>query len=133
MSRAPLSVLLLICLAAMPAIIQAATGGTPYLELKPAFVVNVGESGIRVSFAKVDVTLRLQDEVDKERVMRHQPGLRDILVSALTGQPLVNVESGDDREALRVEALENLQAYLEQEEGATLVSDLLFTSFVVQR
>ena len=138
MTRFTAALLLLATLAgALPAAAQESgddkAAGNPYLELNPAFTVNVGKPSLRVSFAKVNVTLRLESESDKERVSHHQPGIRDIVVSLLSNQPLEKVESGKGREALRAEILAKIQAYLEQEEGAALVSDLLFTSFVVQR
>jgi flagellar FliL protein len=138
MTRFNLAMLLSIVVAGICSTAVAEPGsdgatGNPYLELNPAFTVNVGEPGARVSFAKVDITLRLQGENDKERVSHHRPGIRDIVVSLLSNQPLDKVENGEGREALRAEALKSIQAYFEREEGKALVSDLLFTSFVVQR
>ena len=136
---APIALALLLALTlagASPNLMAAAESEGPtttYLELKPAFTINVGAPGVRLSYAKVDITLRLHDGISEERVLHHQPGIRDSLVSLLSNQPLDKVENGPTRELLRISALENIQAYLEQEEGDPLVSDLLFTSFIVQR
>lgn len=107
--------------------------GTTYLQLNPAFTTNVGKPGTRVSFAKVDVSLRLVGPAEKERAQHHQPAIRDILVSAFSNQPLPSVETSQGLETLRTETLQKLQGFLEAEEGQPLVTDLLFTSLVVQR
>ncbi len=41
--------------------------------------------------------------------------------------------SGSGREAVRAEALEDLNEILEAEEGEAYLKDLLFTNFIVQR
>lgn len=104
-----------------------------YLDLGPAFTVNVGEAGNQLSYAKVELTLRLEGKPNLERADHHRPALRDILVALLSNQPLEKVQDSDGREAVRLTALEQIQAFLEQEEGEQLVTDLLFTTFVVQR
>ena len=106
---------------------------SPYLDLKPAFTLNVGTANARVSFAKVDITLRVMPEADKSRIRHHQPALRNIVVDILSNQPLEVVENSVNRDTLRTRALEEIQAFLEKEEGKPLVTDLLFTSFIVQR
>lgn len=118
---------------AQVAVGESASESNPYLELNPAFTVNVGEPSSRVSFAKVDITLRLSGVTGRERLQHHQPALRDIVVSLLSNKPLEKVETSDGREILRAQALEKVQSFLQQEEGEVLVNDLLFTSFVVQR
>lgn len=106
---------------------------TAYLDLGPAFTVNVGKPGAQLSYAKVELTLRLGGQPSLERAQHHQPALRDIMVSLLSNQPLEQVQDSDGREAIRAKALEQVKAFLEQEEGEALVTDLLFTTFVVQR
>lgn len=128
--------LVLLVFAGLPVLAMAAVSektGPIYLELSPAFTVNVGEPSSRVSFAKVDVSLRLKNEDGKNRSMHHRPAIRDLIISSLSNRPLPQVEASDQRESLRTEMLERIQAFLQQEEGETLVTDLLFTSFVLQR
>ncbi|QCF28004.1 hypothetical protein soil367_16415 [Hydrocarboniclastica marina] len=107
--------------------------GPAYLDLGPAFTVNVGEAGNQLSYAKVELTLRIEGKPNLERADHHRPALRDILVTLLSNQPLEKVQDSDGREAVRLTALEQIQAFLEQEEGEQLVTDVLFTTFVVQR
>lgn len=128
--------LALLVIASLPAVamgVASETAGPTYLQLNPAFTVNVGEPSTRVSFAKVDVSLRLESQDGKDRVMHHRPGIRDIIVSSLSNQPLAEVEASDRREFLRAALLERIQAFMQQEEGEALITDLLFTSFVLQR
>lgn len=119
--------------ASFPGAAAPPAAGPSYIDLNPPFTVNVGEPSTQVSFAKVDVSLRMDDPIRQDRVMHHQPGIRDILVSSLSNQPLSRVQSSEGRETLRTETLEKVQEFLLQEEGEALVLDLLFTSFIVQR
>lgn len=105
-----------------------------YTNMQPAFVVNIGTSQTaRLSFAKVEVALRIDTATEAPRVEKHMPALRHALVMLLSKQSPDQLGGPDGQENARLEALQAVQALLTAEEGAPLVSDLLFTSFVVQR
>ncbi|MFE8071184.1 flagellar basal body-associated FliL family protein [Marinobacteraceae bacterium S3BR75-40.1] len=107
--------------------------GTQYVELKPAFVVNVGEPGARLRYAKVSVTLRVEGKEAADKVDTHRPWIRNELVFLLSGQSIDQVTSSQGQQGLQQEALQRINAVLEAEAGEALVTDVLFTEFVVQR
>ncbi|MDX1589866.1 MAG: flagellar basal body-associated FliL family protein [Oleiphilaceae bacterium] len=108
--------------------------GSSYMDMTPAFVVNVQpEQREHISFLKAEVTLRLEDATQEETVEKHLPWLRHELVTLFSRQKLNEVQSASGQEKLRQEGLERLNQRLEQEAGEAMLKDLLFTTFVLQR
>nr|WP_256930799.1 flagellar basal body-associated FliL family protein [Pseudomonas sp. ABC1] len=126
--------LLLIALLSAPAIAAEQAAEVPktiYFSLFPALVGNYG-SGERLRFYKADVSLRVTDAAAEERVKHHEPLIRNQLVLLFSQQTEESMQSVEAKEALRLEALRQVQSVLAQEEGRPLVSDLLFNNLIVQ-
>lgn len=88
----------------------------PYLELKPDFVVNVGEADSKGrSYVKAEVTLRFHDAEIREKAQDHEPWLRHEIVMLLSGQPVDRMQSGDGQDELRAEMLDLLNQRLSKE------------------
>jgi flagellar FliL protein len=102
-----------------------------YVEMAPAFIVNIGGSG-RIGFLKVDVSLRVESTA-LGAVQQHMPALRHELIMRLSGQNAETLQSVESREALRAGALAAVQKIIQDEAGIAGITDLLFTSFMVQR
>lgn len=113
---------------------EAAAGGPglQYIELKPAFVTNYGGGGA-IHFLKADVTLRVPDAQMSAAVMRHMPQIRHTMVMLLSRQQDADVATMEGKEKLRQQALADVRAVIEAEEGKPGVEDLLFTGFILQR
>ena len=134
-----LSVLLALCWigwahASTPA--EGASGPkVEYIPLSPPFVANFGTSATnaRLSYVKADIAVRTSTPAATEAVKYHMPYLRNELVMLLSSQDMETMTTNEGKEKLRAEALAKVQAVLQQEEGAPLVEDLLFSSFVIQR
>tara|TARA_R110000796_G_scaffold230037_1_gene347578 strand:- start:37994 stop:38476 length:483 start_codon:yes stop_codon:yes gene_type:complete len=109
----------------------AAPAGAQYVEMKPAFVGTIGP-GPRIQYMKVDVALRANDPTAVERIQYHDPLIRNTLVALFGRQTPEGLATLEGKEQLKVEALEAVQAVLEEEEGKPLVDDLLFTNLVTQ-
>ena len=113
--------LLLILGIALSASLHAAGGGgeeppDPYLELKPDFVVNIGEaSGNGRAYVKAEITLRFHDPGVREKAQDHEPWLRHELVMLLSGQPVERMQSPDGQAELRNEARRILNERLSKE------------------
>lgn len=155
MSTARRACLMLLCL--MPLLAQAEseekaeqedTLGFKYIEMAPAFVVNYGTSG-RIGYLKADVSLRVASAAVAE-VKRHMPALRHDMIMLLSRQTPEALASVDEREKLRLEALDSLRRALAEASGQAHpgkgaapaaggkpaeadIQDLLFTSFIMQR
>ena len=66
-------------------------------------------------------------------VTQHMPALRHQLIMMLSGQSIDTLQSTEARETLRTDALAAVQQIIQDEAGVAGVTDLLFTSFIVQR
>lgn len=102
-----------------------------YVELAPSFVGTIGP-GPRIQYLRVDVALRASSAEAVSRIEHHDPLIRNTLVSLFARQTAEDLASMQGKEALRSEALEQVRAVLEAEEGQALVSDLLFTNLLTQ-
>lgn len=102
-----------------------------YLPLEPALVVSF-EDREAVRFLQVTVEVMARDEAAIESVQTHTPVIRNNLLMMMGGQTLTDLTNRDGKEALRQEALQEVQRILVANTGEPGVEDLYFTSFVVQ-
>ncbi|WP_447594921.1 flagellar basal body-associated protein FliL [Aquipseudomonas campi] len=110
---------------------DAAGPQVAYYNLVPALVGNFG-SGPRLKFYKADIALRVSGSEAEGRVRHHEPLIRNQLVMLFSEQTEDSMSSQEAKEALRQEALKQVQAVLLQEEGKPLVEDLLFNNLIIQ-
>ena len=148
MSIARRACLMLLCL--VPLLAQAKSAqekaeeggpGFEYIEMTPAFVVNFGTTG-RIGYLKTDVSLRVSAQA-ADAVELHMPALRHELIMLLSSQSAEALAAPEQREALRLAALEAVRKVIAAAAGSppavgdagaqTGVQDLLFTSFILQR
>ncbi|MBA1278921.1 flagellar basal body-associated protein FliL [Pseudomonas sp. MTM4] len=132
-----LSVVLALCMA-LPALAEtseadadAAAVKTIYYALVPALVGNYGSDG-RLKYYKADIALRVSGAEAEAKVKHHEPLIRNQLVTLFSQQTDASLSTVEAKEALRQEALKQVQAVLTQEEGKPLVDDLLFNNLIVQ-
>ncbi len=109
----------------------AAGNEAQYIDLKPAFVTNYGSSP-KLQYLKVEISVRVETLDDVALVERHLPYLRNNLVLLLSQQLDEDVSSAQGRQQLRSAALEEVQKVMQDEEGSTVISDVLFNNFIVQ-
>lgn len=129
--------IIFLCLAlglAFPALAEKAEGEALkpiYYALVPALVGNYGSNG-KLKYYKADVALRIGSPAAEERVKHHEPLIRNQLVMLFSQQSDATLGSVEAKEALRQEALRQVQAVLSHEEGQPLVDDLLFNNLIIQ-
>ena len=107
----------LLCILLLPALASASADKKPeessrgfgYIEMSPAFIVNVGD-GKRMAFLKTDVSLRV-DTAAADAVRQHMPALRHQLIMMLSGQSIENLQSTEARETLRTAALTEVHGF----------------------
>lgn len=130
--------ILLLCLAlglASPVLAQdkAEEAEKPrYHSLVPALVGNYGSSNGKLRYYKADIALRVSGSEAEERVKYHEPLIRNQLVTLFSQQSDATLGSVEAKEALRQEALKQVQSVLNHEEGKPLVDDLLFNNLIIQ-
>ncbi|HAQ88395.1 MAG TPA: flagellar basal body-associated protein FliL [Pseudomonas sp.] len=104
---------------------------TIYYGLVPALVGNYGSDG-KLKYYKADIALRVTGSEAEAKVKHHEPLIRNQLVILFSQQTDASLGSVEAKEALRQEALKQVQAVLTQEEGKPLVDDLLFNNLIIQ-
>lgn len=111
----------------------AAKPDAMYIPLLPPFVVNYGGAG-RLKYLKAEMTVRVHSIEGAQRVRHHMPAIRDKLVSLLSAQEELVIDTQEGKEQLRKDALTEIQQVIESEEGAESgVVDVFFDNLVVQR
>ena len=120
-----------------PCISIASGGGGgasgPYIELKPAFVVNYGGVG-KIKYLKADISLRVDDPEAIEAVNHHMPLIRNALVLLFSRQTDEAMASVEGKEAMRQDSLTEINRLLEEETGhQAAIKDVLFNNLVMQR
>jgi len=110
------------------------SGDVRYVSMQPAFVCNFGmvDNG-HLMYLKTDISIRVGSRDAELAARNHMPALRNSLVLLLSRQDEATVSTGFGREAIRAEALEELNGILQAEEGQAFIDDLMFTNFIVQR
>lgn len=111
---------------------DAAKSGTIYIPLKPPFVVNYGGPG-RLKYIKADLSVRLTSGDAANSVRHHMPYIRNNLLMLFSAQTDETISSQAGKEALRQEALREIQTILKKEDQIEGVVDLYFNSFILQK
>lgn len=106
--------------------------GSIYIPLKPEFVVNYGGAG-KLKYLKADISVRLRDGGVANSVRHHMPFIRNNLVMLFSAQSDETLSSQDGKEALRQEALKEVQEVLMTEDRQDGVIDLYFNSLIIQK
>ena len=120
----------------MPNIATASGGGgsttaSKYFKLSPQIVVNVNDKG-KPKHLQIAIQLRLDDPADGVLVNEHKPAIQHTLTMLLSGREAKDVRSTQGKEALRVEATEEIKKLLEETTGKPIINAVYFTAFVIQ-
>ena len=102
---------------------------TLYVELKPAFVTNYLSP--KMGYIKADVTLKVSGGATVEAIERHQPAIRHNLVMLFSRQEEAALGTVEGKQALKETALQEVISALQQEGEPSDITDILFTSFIV--
>ena len=130
--------LLLALIAALPAHAEddEASSAKPealYIPLLPPFVVNYGGVG-RLRYLKAEMTVRVHDISAAQSVRHHMPAIRDKIVTLLSKQEELVIDTQEGKEQLRQDALKEIRQVIELEQASESgVVDLFFDNFIVQR
>ena len=106
-------------------------GESLYIDLKPEFVINFRDRNDRAKFLKAELAVSTRDPKVEEAVTRHMPAIRNNLVLLLSRQIYEDLLPNEGKEALRQQALVEVQSVLESEIGKPGVDDLFFSNLVM--
>jgi len=102
-----------------------------YLELTPAFVVNLADEE-SMRFLQVTVEVMARDPKVIDAVKTHTPRIRNALMLLFSQQSSHTIAGRDAKEALQKKALDEVQKALQAENAPADVSAVYFTSLVMQ-
>jgi flagellar FliL protein len=102
-----------------------------YLAFDPPLVASLDDKGT-IRFLQVTVELMARDDKVITAVEAHMPVIRNNLLMIFGGQSVSSLTNRDEKEALRKQALAEVQKIMKANTGEPGVEDLYFTSFVVQ-
>jgi flagellar FliL protein len=92
-----------------------AEAGVKYMEMTPKFTVNLAEPK---KFLLINVQLLVEGPKTIEAVKKHMPALRHELIMLYSGKPSEQLQTMEQREALRQETTAVIRHTLEKMESA---------------
>ncbi len=99
-----------------------------YLEMAPKFTVNLDRPN---KYLVVNVQLMVEGETYIEKVKKHLPALRHELIMLYSGRPSAELQTMEQREALRIETKKAITKALEKHLNSDGFRDVFFTEFLV--
>ncbi len=103
-----------------------------YVDMSPAFIVNLGNNVAASNYLKAEVQLVVAGEDEADKIRYHTAPIRHELVMLLSSKTKEELKSPEAREALQAQALENMNKHLDLMEKKLKVEEVLFTTFIVQ-
>ena len=91
-----------------------AEAGVKYMEMTPKFTVNLAEAK---KFLLINVQLLVEGQAAIAAVKKHMPALRHELIMLYSGRPSNELQTMEQREALRQETTAVIRDTLEKMEG----------------
>jgi len=99
-----------------------------YIEMTPKFTVNLDRPN---KYLVVNVQLMVEGEKFIEKVRKHLPALRHELIMLYSGRPSTELQTMEQREALRTETKKAITKVLEKHSNSDGFRDVFFTEFLV--
>ena len=106
-------------------------GASNYLQLEPAFVVNLSDTEA-MRYLQVDVQVMSRNPQALEDAKQHMPRIRNSLLLLFGQQRAFDISTREGKEGLQAKALVEVQRVLREETGKPGVDAVYFTSFVMQ-
>ena len=103
-----------------------------YVSLGKAMVLNLSSQKKKITFLQISADALIEDDSNLELVETHVPAMRHTLIVLLSEQSDIDMKSSMKREELRQQATSEVKALITELTGQDLVSDLLFSSILVQ-
>jgi len=111
--------------------VETSRGDPSYVDLKPAFTVNLAPED-PVGFLQISMqVLTFNDDVAKE-LEKHKPLIRNNLLVLFGKQSSADLRVTEGKERLQKSALETVQTVINQHGSGGEVDNVFFTSFVMQ-
>jgi flagellar FliL protein len=99
-----------------------------YLEMTPKFTVNLLEPR---KYLMVNVQILVEGAEGVAKIKKHMPALRHELIMLYTGRSSEQLQTMEQREALRKETFETIHSTLDKLENSDGLRDVFFTEILV--
>jgi len=99
-----------------------------YLEFTPKFTVNLAEPR---KYLMVNVQILAEGAETVEKIKKHMPALRHELIMLFSGRPSDQLQTMEQREALRQETIVTVRKALDKIENGDGFRDVFFTEFLI--
>ena len=103
-----------------------------YFLLEPDIITNYIKMGKRIGFVRISVDLMVNSQSDYELLERHEPLIRDRIITIFGQQNEDKVKSISQRELIRKHCLEDVNNLLFAETGTKPIKELIFTKYLYQ-
>jgi flagellar FliL protein len=99
-----------------------------YVEMKPKFTVNLAEPK---KYLMLNVQLLVEGAEHVEKVKKHMPVLRHEMIMMLSGMKSTDLQSMEQREALRVKTKQLITDLLTKIQNSDGFRDVFFSEFLI--
>jgi len=107
-------------------------GKPVFMDMTPAFVVNLNDTASDVKFLQVSVSLMSYSKEDMDQVREYTPLVKNQLVLLFSEQKFEELRTKAGKEKLQAEALLTVQQALKEMTGSEMIDALYITSIVGQ-
>lgn len=99
-----------------------------YIEMTPKFTVNLAEPK---KYLLIKVQLLVEGAENVEEIKKNMPMLRHEIILMLSGMPRAELETMEQREALRVKTKDLITGVLAKTKNSDGFRDIFFSEFLV--
>lgn len=103
-------------------------GGMEYLEITPKITVNLAEPR---NYLLVNVQLLTEGTEAIEKIKKHMPPIKHELIMLFSGRPADSLQTMEQREALRKEAVAAIRKTLDKYGKNSGFRDAFFSEFLI--
>jgi flagellar FliL protein len=111
--------------------VEVVRGDASYIDLKPAFTVNLTPED-PVGFLQISMQVLTFDDDVAEELEKHKPLIRNNLVVLFGKQSSSELRAPEGKERLQKSALDTVQTVINKHGSGGEVDNVFFTSFVMQ-
>ena len=108
---------------------ESAGPAIEYLEMKPKFTVNLAEPK---RYLMVNVQLLVEGAANAEKIKKVMPMLKHEMIMALSGMHAADIQTMEQREALRVKSTQLISDLLGKAQIGDGFKEVFFSEFLVQ-
>ena len=110
---------------------EPAPTSSAYVSLGDPMVLNLSGTS-RLTFLQISADVLVSDSDAEETIKLHVPAIRHSLIMLLSEQKASDIKSPDKHEEIRRQATAQVQSLMVDLSGSNDVSDILFSSILVQ-